>query len=127
MYQCYQWKLLYRMSLHGANLNTLLSKAKSHPHTLLVIQDRNGAIFGALLTDYLRTGERDKYYGNGTSGVWTFVSGSVKYYPWSYLNNYFIITSQEMLGVGGGGNFAIYLVSNILRLRFNFIIVFVGC
>lgn len=111
MYQCYQWKLLYRMSLDGASLSTLQARAKNHPHTLLVVQDSQGAIFGALLTEALRVAERDKYYGNGTMGVWSLASGVMRYYPWSYHNNYFVVSSKELLGIGGGGHFAIFLVS----------------
>jgi len=34
-----------------------------------------------------------------------------QYYPWSFKNSYFLITSKDSLALGGGGHFAIYLVS----------------
>lgn len=108
-YQCCDWSLLFRMSLHGANTMTLLHRAGGHNATLLVIQDSRGGIFGVLLTEALRTAERDKYYGNGTMGVWSFCSGTIKFYPWSYKNSYFLLSSKDNLAVGGGGHFAIYL------------------
>jgi hypothetical protein len=67
-----------RLSLHGASLRTMLTQAQSYNNTLLVIQDSKGGIFGAFITDVLKFAERDKYYGNGTVGVWSFSSGSLK-------------------------------------------------
>jgi hypothetical protein len=109
------------MSVHGAALSTLINKAHGVATTLLIVEDRRGAIFGALITEALRFGDRDKYYGNGTIGVWSFntrnnAQGSkdtpqngLKYYPWSYRNSYFLISSSTCLGLGGGGQFALYL------------------
>eukprot|EP01039_Chlorochromonas_danica_P002562 gene2562-2804_t len=114
-YQCCDWKLLYRMSLHGSSVSTLLHRARQHSATLLVIQDSKGAIFGALITESLRMAERDKYYGNGTIGVWSFNSGAIKFYPWSYKNSYFLLSSTSNLALGGGGNFAIFLDTDLNR------------
>eukprot|EP01038_Epipyxis_sp_PR26KG_P013889 gene13889-18626_t len=106
-HQCYDWKLLYRLSIHGASLATMLHNAKSIPNSLLVIRDQHDSIFGALITEQIKIG--DKYYGNGGICVWSFNSGSLKFYPWSYKNAYFLLTSKESIALGGGGNFAIYL------------------
>ena len=35
-------------------------------------------MFGALITEQLKMGEREKYYGNGTIGVWSFATGALK-------------------------------------------------
>ena len=67
-----------RLSDDGANVNTLVHKAKAHSSTLLVVKDTNGAVFGALITEQLKMGEREKYYGNGTIAVWSFVTGELK-------------------------------------------------
>lgn len=77
-HQCYDWKLVYRLSLHGASLTTLLHKAQPYNNTLLVVKDSKGAVFGALITEQMKFAERDKYYGNGTIGVWSFSSGALK-------------------------------------------------
>lgn len=106
---------LIRLSLHGASLATLLHKAQGHSNTLLVVQDSRGAIFGALVTDSMKVAERDKYYGNGTMGVWSFnnPNGALRYYNWSFKNSYFMITSKECIAFGGGGHFALYLVRQL--------------
>ncbi len=69
---------MYRLSIHGASLTTLINRAQSLPNTLLVVRDSKGGVFGALISEYLRLGEKEKYYGNGTIGVWSFVSGTLK-------------------------------------------------
>lgn len=88
----------------------MVQKAEGVPNSLLVIRDSRGAVFGALVTEQMRLSEKDKYYGNGTIGVWSFASGTLQYYGWTYKNSYFLITSREALAVGGGGSFAIRLV-----------------
>lgn len=64
--------------MDGANVTTLVNKAKSNSTTLLVVQDTNGAVFGALITEQLKMGEKEKYYGNGTIAVWSFATGELK-------------------------------------------------
>jgi 2-succinyl-5-enolpyruvyl-6-hydroxy-3-cyclohexene-1-carboxylate synthase len=64
--------------VNGASLSTLLHNARGHSHLLLVVRDHGGAIFGALITESLKIFEKEKYYGNGTIGVWSFVTGSLK-------------------------------------------------
>lgn len=115
-----------RLSIHGANISTLINKAHGIANSLLVIRDSEGGVFGALLTDYLKIGEKEKYYGNGTIGVWSFVSGTFKFYNWSYRNSYFLLSSKDAIAVGGGGNFAIYLVSHSLCCGLLFIVFIAG-
>jgi hypothetical protein len=44
----------------------------------LVVKDTKGAVFGALITEHLKIGEKEKYYGNGTIAVWSFATGSLQ-------------------------------------------------
>jgi hypothetical protein len=121
-----------RLAVDGTNLSTLVSKGRGHSTSLLVVRDAEGAVFGALITDQLKMGERERYYGHGTTAVWTFRGGALQvrltgsfvrfatadskevavlqFFTWSFKNSYFLITSKDSLAVGGGGNFAIYLV-----------------
>jgi hypothetical protein len=62
----------------GANVGTLVNKARAHSTVLLVVRDSNGAVFGALVTEHLKMGEREKYYGNGTTAVWALRGDAIK-------------------------------------------------
>jgi hypothetical protein len=64
--------------MHGASLSSLLHNAKSYATTLLVVKDQQGVVFGALITETLKLHEKDKFYGNGNIGVWSFATGSLK-------------------------------------------------
>jgi TLD len=102
-HQCYDWKLLYRLTRDGASLNTMLLNAANHTNTLLVIRDSKGAVFGGFITEHLKggillsniiggvamgahshggatvgSGGTERYYGNGTVAVWTFVTGALQ-------------------------------------------------
>ncbi|RYG62554.1 hypothetical protein EON64_17650 [archaeon] len=39
----------------------------------------------------------------------------MQFFPWSYRNTYFLLTSPDCLGIGGGGNYAIYLDGDLHR------------
>lgn len=77
-YQCYDWQLVYRLAEDGANVSTLVHKGRGHSTCLLVVRDTQGAVFGALLTEQLRMGERERYYGHGTTAVWAFKDGALQ-------------------------------------------------
>ena len=51
--------MLYRLSRDGASLNTLLLRSKKYGNCLLVIKDREGTVFGGLITEQLKV--RQKY------------------------------------------------------------------
>ena len=56
----------------------MIDKSKGHPCTLLVIKDSYDCVFGGLITEQIKFHDRDKYYGNGTMGVWSFNTGEAK-------------------------------------------------
>lgn len=78
--QCYDWQLVYRLSLHGAALHTLFAQARGAHQLLLVLREDSprGAVFGAVITDALRVGERDKYYGNGSTALFSFYDAAAE-------------------------------------------------
>ena len=43
-HQCYDWRLLYRLSRDGASLHTLLLSARNHTSYLLVVKVRAASI-----------------------------------------------------------------------------------
>jgi hypothetical protein len=75
---------------------------------MLIVKDSGGAVFGVILTQPLQFNE-DKYYGNGTICVFSFNSGYFQLYRAVHVNNYYLLSNKNMLAVGGGGEFAIYL------------------
>lgn len=83
-YQCNNWRLLYRLTKDGADLSTLVRKAKGLDTFLLILKDLSGGVFGALVPETKFSFEGDKYYGNGLVCVWTFVSGVFALYR--YIN-----------------------------------------
>jgi hypothetical protein len=143
--QCYDWQLIYRLSIHGASLHTLYSQAQKYANMILIVQENTSrrALFGAVITDSLKVGERDKYYGNGSMALFsmyhpetglnydgvsapvnststsspssTTVNNTIRYYPWSYRNSYFLIACRDYLALGGGGHFGLFLDSDLLR------------
>jgi hypothetical protein len=109
--QCSNWHLLYRMTRDGSSLSTLMRRARKIDTSLLVVKDAKGSVFGALVPEAMKEGEKDKYYGNGTVAVWSFNSGVARVYASTNKNSYYILSSSHSLGFGGGGNFALFLVS----------------
>lgn len=66
---------------------------------LLVIQDTNGAVFGALTSHPLRTS--DLFYGTGESFLFTFYPDFEKF-GWTGHNQYFIKGNSDSLVIGAG-------------------------
>lgn len=105
---------MFRLTKDGANLGTLVRKARDWDSTLLVIKDGNGAVFGALITEKIRMGS-EKYYGSGSICVFDFKNHIFTLYPSANLNSYYMITTFNLLAFGGGGNFAILLDGDLNR------------
>ena len=99
--QCYDWRLLYRLSQDGNSLPVLLEKAKRAIFSLLVIRDTTGVVFGALITEKLI--ENPVYYGRGPASVavWTFRCGVVELYPASLKDSQYIRVTPVSLALGG--------------------------
>ena len=112
--QCYDWKLIYRMSRDGADVHTMLHMAKmsNSAATILVLLDEFGTTFGAMITERWRD-EGQQYFGSPASvAVWSFASGVIQLYPASLKNSCYIMLNSSTLALGGG-NAAIYLVSDL--------------
>jgi hypothetical protein len=116
--QCCDWELKYSLARDGASLATLVRFGRGCRRTLLVIEDTHGCHFGAVVSDDPWAITGDKYYGSGTCRVFSFhntsspsaVGAAFKMYEATMKNYYFMLTSQEMIGLGGGGGgFALLL------------------
>uniref|UniRef100_H3HAP7 Oxidation resistance protein 1 n=1 Tax=Phytophthora ramorum TaxID=164328 RepID=H3HAP7_PHYRM len=100
---------------NGSSLETLLILAQKQSPTLLVVKDTEGNVFGGFASDEWHRAFH--YYGTGESFLFSFANtsaagGFVKYH-WSRKNSYFMLCSDESLIMGGGGNFGLFLDSDL--------------
>ncbi|KAG3121479.1 hypothetical protein PI124_g185 [Phytophthora idaei] len=115
--QLCRWYRIYSVEANGSSLETLLILAKKQSPTLLVIKDAEGNVFGGFASDEWH--HAFHYYGTGESFLFSFANpsaagGFVKY-QWSRKNSYFMLCSDESLIMGGGGNFGLFLDSDLSR------------
>ncbi|XP_049822530.1 nuclear receptor coactivator 7 isoform X4 [Aethina tumida] len=104
----YPWTLVFSTSQHGFSLNSMYRKMyKLESPILLVIQDTDHNVFGALTSCSLRVS--DHFYGTGESLLFRFTP-SFRVYNWTGENLYFIKGNQESLSIGAGdGKFGLWL------------------
>ncbi|KAE9358992.1 hypothetical protein PF008_g2424 [Phytophthora fragariae] len=93
----------------GCSLHTLLRKAKKQNPTL---ETTKGDIFGGFASEEWQ--DSANYYGIGESFVFSF-SSKFECYPWSYLNTMIMLSNDECIAMGGGGDFARCLNSDLSR------------
>lgn len=104
----YSWTLIYSTSKHGFSLKTLYRNCIGYENpALLVIQDTDGTVFGALTSSPLRTS--DRFYGTGESFLFSFHPEFGRY-GWTGVNDHFIKGDTESLAIGAGdGCFGLWL------------------
>eukprot|EP00210_Caulerpa_lentillifera_P000566 g547.t1 len=112
------WNLLYSTERHGMSLQTLLRKAQGSSPTVLVIKDSSHFVFGCYCSEAWKISQR--FYGTGETFVFQMEPYRV-YYPWKQeskiANNFFMFATNDHLGVGGTGHFAIWLDAELLYGR----------
>jgi hypothetical protein len=101
--QCYDWRLLYRLTQHGSAVNVLLEKAKRAIFSLMIIRSTEGVVFGAIVSEKLT--ENPVYYGRGPASVavWTFRRGIIEFFPASMKDTQYIRVTPVSLAFGGDG------------------------
>ncbi|CAH1962606.1 unnamed protein product [Acanthoscelides obtectus] len=104
----YAWTLVFSTSQHGFSLNSMYRKMqKLESPILLVIEDTDNNVFGALTSCSLQVSEH--FYGTGESLLFTFTP-EFKVYNWTGENLYFIKGNNESLSIGAGdGKFGLWL------------------
>ena len=105
-YRNNDWNLVFSLKQHGNNIESFYERASSSVGSILVIKDKAGAIFGGFATDAWKT--KTQYYGSGECFLFT-ISPDSKVYSWTGNNNFFMLSNEDSLAMGGGGNFGIYL------------------
>ncbi|KAG6768444.1 hypothetical protein POTOM_027360 [Populus tomentosa] len=110
-----KWLLLYSTWRHGISLSTLYRRSMLWSgHSLLVVGDRKGAVFGGLVEAPLRPTNK-KYQGTNSTFVFTNKPGHPVIFRPTGANRYFTLCSTDFLAIGGGGRFALYMDSDLLN------------
>ncbi|XP_015793309.1 oxidation resistance protein 1 [Tetranychus urticae] len=104
----YSWALIYSTSKHGFSLKTIYRNMVNYENpVLLVIQDTDGSVFGALTSTSLRTS--DHFYGTGETFLFSFYP-EFRCFRWTGDNVYFIKGDTESIAFGAGdGSFGLWL------------------
>lgn len=111
-----QWFLLYSTLKHGISLRTLLRKSVDHPGPcLLIAGDMQGAVFGGLLECPLNPTAKRKYQGTNQTFVFTTKYGEPRLFRATGANRYYYLCLDDLLALGGGGSFALYLDGDLLN------------
>jgi len=111
-----RWKAVFSTSQHGFSLRSLYRKFQGEcAPSLLVIEDTDGSVFGALLSTPIR--ESEHFYGTGESFLFT-CRPRWNLYSWAGDNQMFVRSTSCELTVGAGdGRFGIWLDSNLNQGR----------
>ncbi|KAI4345885.1 hypothetical protein L6164_012972 [Bauhinia variegata] len=110
-----QWVLLYSTLKHGISLRTLIRKsAELSGPGLLILGDKQGAVFGGLLGCPLKPTAQRKYQGTNQTFVFTTIYGSPRLFRPTGANRYYYMCLNDFLALGGGGNFAIRINEDLL-------------
>ncbi|XP_039063439.1 oxidation resistance protein 1-like isoform X2 [Hibiscus syriacus] len=110
-----EWMLLYSTLKHGISLRTLIRKSAALPGPcLLITGDKQGAVFGAMLECPLIPTPKRKYQGTNQTFVFTTKYGEPRLFRTTGVNRYYYICMNDMLALGGGGNFALSFDGDLL-------------
>ncbi|XP_017753691.1 PREDICTED: nuclear receptor coactivator 7 isoform X8 [Eufriesea mexicana] len=112
----YLWTVVFSTSQHGFSLNSMYRKmAKIESPILLVIEDTEGNVFGALTSCSLHVS--DHFYGTGESLLFKFTP-RFQAFHWTGDNLYFIKGNNESLAIGAGdGKFGLWLDGDLYQGR----------
>ncbi|PSS35635.1 Oxidation resistance protein [Actinidia chinensis var. chinensis] len=110
-----QWVLLYSTVKHGISLRTLIRRSADLPGPcLLIVGDKQGAVFGGLVECPLKPTPKRKYQGTNQTFVFTTLYGEPRLFRPTGANRYFYLCLNDLLALGGGGNFALCLDGDLL-------------
>ncbi|XP_065862973.1 uncharacterized protein [Euphorbia lathyris] len=111
-----KWVLAYSTLKHGISLRTLIRKSADFPGPcILVVGDRQGAVFGGLLECPLTPTPKRKYQGTVQSFVFTTIYGEPRLFRPTGANRYYYMCLNDLLALGGGSNFALCLDGDLLN------------
>ncbi|ORY03107.1 TLD-domain-containing protein [Basidiobolus meristosporus CBS 931.73] len=112
------WRLLFSLEQHGCTLSTLFKITQNKGPSVLVIRDACGSVFGAFVTEHFKPSP--SYYGGGECFLWKLRPDPghprVKVYKRTGENEYYMLSENRFIAVGGGnGTFGLWLDGNLDR------------
>lgn len=110
-------KLLYSFMQNGCDLLTFYNNVRDSKYSILVIETVDGEMLGGFTSESWTS--RPKYYGTGESFVFKISKqGVATCYTWSTANTFFMYSTDEELGMGGGGDgFAFILDTDFVHVK----------
>ncbi|KAM7261523.1 hypothetical protein ACFE04_008890 [Oxalis oulophora] len=110
-----QWVLLYSTQKDGISLRTLIRKSSDLPGPcLLIVGDVKGAVFGGMIECPLVPTPKRKYQGTNQTFVFTTIYGAPRLFRPTGANRFYHMCTNDLLGLGGGGDFALRLNEDLL-------------
>jgi len=107
-----KWVLRYSTARHGISLNTLYQKVEKAGPLLVAIRDTENNVFGAYVSEPFHVAKG--FYGTRECFLWKYLKGSLKMYPTSGNNEYFIHSEPDFIAIGAGnGNYGLYIDEDI--------------
>lgn len=111
-----RWVLLYSTEKHGMSLLTLYRNSNMMTGPLLLVSgDKEGAVFGGLITAPLVPSPKKKYQGTSDSFVFSNVTGESTVFHPTGVNRYYVLATIEALALGGGSHFALHVDAELLN------------
>eukprot|EP01102_Stenamoeba_stenopodia_P004299 TRINITY_DN14621_c0_g1_i1.p1 TRINITY_DN14621_c0_g1~~TRINITY_DN14621_c0_g1_i1.p1 ORF type:complete len:570 (-),score=105.02 TRINITY_DN14621_c0_g1_i1:133-1842(-) len=112
-YKIMDWKRLFYTGIDGVSLQSFFAKAAGHTHTIVMVRDDGGAVFGAFTT--MTWKHQAGAYGTGESFLFSF-KPTLHVYKWSSLNSLIQTASnEEGISVGGGKHFGLWISASFDR------------
>ena len=107
MFKECNWKKVFCLGEDGDNLDHFYEHCAVVDASILVIQDKGGSVFGGFVTDTWKI--CDHYYGGENCFLFSLTGGERKVFNWTKENRFFMLSNEDSIALGGGGNFGIYL------------------
>jgi hypothetical protein len=114
----HKWHLKYSTARDGISLKTLYRRVAKQSPTIMIVKDTQSHVFGVFAPDPWRN--HHKFYGTGETFVFK-LEPELAFYHWNQRehsvekrNNFFMFSTDDCIGVGGGGHFALWLDEDLL-------------
>lgn len=102
--RAYNWQLEYSSSVHGLSWHTLHRCIAKTGANIVLIRTTEGEVLGGYASQNWRT--NGEYIGTGECAVFHCKPGPFSMYAWTGRNSYFMMATDNMMAMGGGGDFA---------------------